>query len=372
MGRPQSGRLASRGHAAMKRLRFASFFTGIAGFEKGFEGLIEPAVMVEINKQRQQVLARHYPHILKREDINDVKGNEIGEVDGFVGGFPCDDTAIAAPNRLGLAGARSSQFFQFVRLLDEYQRLIDECNPRWVVIENPIGLLTSPGIPKGKARQHWDGIDRTGWDMAAVVRGLEDLGYGWAYRVVDGRYLSPTGRDQKRERVIVIGHRGGDPRPAWQVLADEGPSEGPAPARTLSRGSRGPRARRGPEADGTLIWRKSSRARKSLAAGGYETWVPADYSNTLTGNDGGLANRQTHIVLQNGRLRTFTPLEWERLQGFPDGWTEGLSDSARFDALGDAMHVGMARWLAERLVAVDAALPQLPYTEHTRLAGGAA
>lgn len=94
--------------------------------------------------------------------------------------------------------------------------------------------------------------------------------------------------------------------------------------------------------------------------------MPAQYANTLTKFDAGLATRQTHLVYQDGRLRTFTPLEWERLQGFPDGWTEGLPDGARLDALGNAMHVGMAAWLGQRLAAVDAALPQL---EH--LTGGA-
>ena len=100
--------------------------------------------------------------------------------------------------------------------------------------------------------------------------------------------------------------------------------------------------------------------------------MPADFSNTLTGFDGGGPNRQTHIVLQDGRLRALTLTEWERLQGFPDGWTEGIPDSARYTTLGTAMHVGMARWLGERLCAVEAALPQLPYTEASRLEGGAA
>jgi DNA (cytosine-5)-methyltransferase 1 len=328
-------------------VRWASCFTGIGGFEVGG---FQADTMVEIDPACRAVLARHYPHANIKEDIHDVKGTEIGRVDGLLGGFPCQDTSFATPNRTGLAGSRSSMYFEFIRLLDEYQRLIDELNPRFVVIENPVGLLTSPG--RGA-----DGTDRTGWDMAAVVRGLEDLGYGWAYRVVDGRYLGST---QKRERVIVVGHRGGDPRPAWQVLADDGPGEGQAHARTQRRGQGGPRAGGGTQAgDDTLIWRKSARARKKISAGGYETWVPAEYSNTLTGFDGGGPNRQTHIVLQDGKLRTFTLTEWERLQGFPDGWTEGHPDSVRYKMLGNAIHTGTASWLNNRIEAVNAALPQL-------------
>lgn len=91
----------------------------------------------------------------------------------------------------------------------------------------------------------------------------------------------------------------------------------------------------------------------AISKGGYETWVRADRANTLTGFDGGLATRQTHLIHQNGRLRTFTPVEWERLQGFPDGWTDGMPDGQRFNALGDAIHVGTALWVARRMEAMS-------------------
>lgn len=108
-----------------------------------------------------------------------------------------------------------------------------------------------------------------------------------------------------------------------------------------------------------MIWRKSARARKSIAAGGYETWVPATHANTLTGFDGGLPTRQTHLLAQHGRLRTFTATEWERLQGFPDGWTSLMPASARWTALGNAVHTGTAAWLAHRLHGVHQALPEI-------------
>jgi site-specific DNA-cytosine methylase len=95
----------------------------------------------------------------------------------------------------------------------------------------------------------------------------------------------------------------------------------------------------------------------SIAKGGYETWVPATHANTLNGFDGGLPTRQTHLVLQDGRLRTLTLTEWERLQCLPDGHTDvGIPDSARFTMLGNAMHAGMARWLGEQLVSVHSAI----------------
>jgi DNA (cytosine-5)-methyltransferase 1 len=96
-----------------------------------------------------------------------------------------------------------------------------------------------------------------------------------------------------------------------------------------------------------------------LDKGGYETWVPAEFANVLTPFDGGLATRQTHLILQNDRLRTLTHTEWERLQGFDDGWTAAMPASHRYQVLGDAMNVNQAEWLGRRLLAVDAALPMI-------------
>lgn len=88
--------------------------------------------------------------------------------------------------------------------------------------------------------------------------------------------------------------------------------------------------------------------------------MPAVHSNTLTGFDGGLATRQTHLLLQDGRLRTLTLTEWERLSGFPDGWTDLLPDSERFGTLGDCFHVGTAEWLGKRIMAVHEGMAEHP------------
>lgn len=79
-------------------------------------------------------------------------------------------------------------------------------------------------------------------------------------------------------------------------------------------------------------------------------------ANTLTGFDWGDAARQTHLLTQDARLRTFTLLEWERLAGFPDGHTSGLPDSARGQMLGNSFHPGMGMWLGNRLVSAQRTL----------------
>lgn len=112
------------------------------------------------------------------------------------------------------------------------------------------------------------------------------------------------------------------------------------------------------------IWRKGANSQVSIErgyAGGYrETWVNDGTANTLTGFDGGTPLRQKHLIAQGGRLRTLTLTEWERLSGFPDGWTEGMSNSERYSTLGDCFHVGTAEWLGRRLVDVNDALAAHP------------
>lgn len=123
--------------------------------------------------------------------------------------------------------------------------------------------------------------------------------------------------------------------------------------------------------DGVRFVRKSARPGGKVTEGAYASWVEADFFNVLNPNDGVRPNpktgittmapqNQTHLIYQDGRLRVLTPLEWERLQGFPDGWTEGIPDEERLYALGDAMNVDMAAWLGHRIRQVHEALPLLP------------
>ena len=70
-------------------------------------------------------------------------------------------------------------------------------------------------------------------------------------------------------------------------------------------------------------------------------------SPTLRLNGGGQA------AMISSQIRRLTPMECERLQGFPDGWTEGQSDSARYRQMGNAVAVPCVEWIVQRLVEVD-------------------
>ena len=159
-----------------------SLFSGIGGFDLGLARAgWEVKWQVESNPFRQKILKQHWPDVELRSDIRtDTDGLE--RVDLICGGFPCQDLSVSG-NRAGLAGERSGLFFQFTRILRTLR-------PRWCLIENVPGLLSS----------------NQGRDFGIVVNTLADIGYGWSYRVLDSRFW---GVAQRRRRVYIVGHLGG-------------------------------------------------------------------------------------------------------------------------------------------------------------------
>ena len=368
-------------------LSFASLFAGIGGFDLAFEraGMI-PTWQVEIDKPASSILSRQFPGVPNYHDVTEVKGNAVTAVDLICGGFPCQDVSVAG-KRAGLAGKRTGLFF-------EAARIIEEVRPEWVVLENVPGLLSS----------------NSGRDMGTVLGTLGDLGYGYAYRVLDAQYF---GLAQRRRRVFIVGHLGGWAGPAAVLLEPEGVYRNPAPSREA-----------GARITGTLAASSGSGSLGGVgqSASAITSRIVEDITGTLSGgaHPGGLNGQdayngfaipvsvtgsRTHAegadasedgtgrgtpivaIAENGRseirymdiapalstgggkpglsysatfdglaVRRLTPRECERLQGFPDDWTAGQSDAQRYRQLGNAVAVPVVEWIGRRIVAVDTAL----------------
>lgn len=297
--------------------RFASFFSGIGGFDLGFERAgFEVTYQCEIVDYCQSILKTHWANVPRHEDIRDVDAADVPVSDVWAGGFPCQDVSVARMGpRAGLKGRSSGLFYEFARLLDGGR-------PRVVVIENVPGLLSS----------------HRGRDFQVVIRTLAEIGYSVGWRVLNSRYF---GVPQSRSRVFIVGCHRDRLGPAEVLFEPErcqghtetGRSNGKKSVSPFKRSVGDPR--RGPVTPSMAYCLYACSARH-------------------TGTDW---SRNYVSYPKEGRVRRYTPLEAERLQGFPDGWTipEGVTadtdemDSLRYHALGNAVTVPVAEWLGNRV-----------------------
>ena len=160
-------------------MKFCSFFAGIGGFDLGFQRAgLQPAFHCEIDPHCQLILRKHWPDVPLHGDIQTLDSRSIPKSDLWAAGWPCQDLSHANFDRTGLKGKRSGLFYRFTELVEEVQ-------PRWIVMENVVGLLSAEG---GNA-------------LEAVVDELEAIGYlgGWfTCNTLD------AGLPHNRERVFIV------------------------------------------------------------------------------------------------------------------------------------------------------------------------
>lgn len=395
-----------------------------------------PSAFSEIEKFPSAVLEHHYPKVPNVGDMTKYKEWDIGTIDLLVGGTPCQSFSVAGL-RKGLDDPRGNLALIYCGILDRFK-------PKWFIWENVPGVLSSSG----------------GRDFGSFLGAVSELGYGYAYRVLDAQYF---GVAQRRRRVFVVGHLG-DWRPASSVLFEsESVSRDSKPSRTQREGTASITTNRlvafgEYTEDGTastLKARDYKDATDLIASAVYEyhpadsrvkemgevcqtmtsRWgtgggnvplvqqaysiredakannfsaTPLDVSTALkalqpspqshhaqtfvahafkvrggsptdTGEQGGVVGRvagkgylgqdevtytigtsQDQYLFNNLAVRRLTPTECERLQGFPDGYTnipwrkkDTPPDSARYKALGNSMAVPVMRWLGQRINEVN-------------------
>ena len=180
-------------------LTAVSLFAGVGGFDLAMQRAgIDVVATVEIDKNARGVLQHRFPQARHFEDVTNVTSEQLRDA-GFVprtgiitGGFPCQDLSIAG-KRAGLAGGRSGLYWQIIRLVDELQ-------PKYLVLENVPGLLSSNG----------------GRDFGTVLGALVERGYGVGYAILDAQHF---GVPQRRRRVFIVGCLGDDGRTPGEILA---------------------------------------------------------------------------------------------------------------------------------------------------------
>lgn len=269
-------------NGGMKELTFGSLFTGVGGFDLGFETAgMKCLWQCEIDEHCNQVLEEHWKGVKRYNDVREITKENTERVDLICGGFPCQDLSVAG-KRAGLAGERSGLWYEFARI-------IGELKPRWVVIENVPGLLSS----------------RRGADFRIVIEGLEECGYGVAWRILDSQYF---GVPQRRRRIFIVASLGN--ADCGKVLF---------------------------ELKHFKECKRMEESRESIAS-------------CLRARGDGELHGGAKFFRFDKRIRFITPTECERLQGFPDGWTASQSDTQRYKQMGNAVSVPVIKWIGSRIV----------------------
>ena len=197
-------------------MRYLSVCSGIGTDALAWHPLgWECAAFAEVDRQASTVLAHQFPVTQNLGNLEDIGESDVGPIDLVVGGTPCQDFSVAGL-RAGLDGARGNLTLEFVRLLDRLR-------PGWFVWENVPGVLSDNG----------------GRTFGAILGAMVSLGYGVAWRCLDSQYIRveshPRAVPQRRRRVFVVGHIGGDWRPPFGVLVEPESLRRDSPPRTSPR-----------------------------------------------------------------------------------------------------------------------------------------
>ena len=370
----------------MRDLILLDLFSGIGGFPKGLTEAgfnFRKHYFSEINKYA----IANYQYIFKKSihvgAVEEVKEGNIERPDLVTFGSPCQDLSIAG-KRKGIKGKKSRLFFEAVRVIDELQ-------PRLFVFENVKGLFSS----------------NQGKDFEIVLRSFADLGvYECQWQLLNTSWFLP----QNRERVYLVGSLRNQPRPevfpigknhqainkghesitqaniAPTINTKVGESGNYSPYILTLRGKKYKKGENlnirkagvtnciTQSDDHNFLlekWHpmrsvrtekaKSIRKANQRKGKDYAPFREREFEVRKDGITGALTtNTERENLLTNMKtIRRFTPLECERLQGFPDGWTgkgitDGeiidISDSQRYQLLGNAVSVPVVRAVGENIV----------------------
>jgi DNA (cytosine-5)-methyltransferase 1 len=310
-------------------VRHASFFSGVGGLDLGFERAgIETVSVSEIDPYANSVLAERFPGAPNLGSITEINADDIPEADIWSGGFPCQDLSVAG-KRAGFSGKRSSLAFTFLDLVEQRR-------PRWLVLENVPGLLTS----------------NDGRDFLRLLREMDDIGYYVSWRSLNAKYF---GVPQRRSRVFVVAHL--EPGRTEQVLFEcEGGCGHLAPSskarkETSSSYAGSTSGDRWLTNIGTIIGAAANADRMREADGLARRMddsiisFPSRYSRQPT-----KFNDQTDpLTIAAGAPAVVIPRQGV---GGDDADPVGL-DSNRYKCIGNGVVASVAEWIGRRIVAVD-------------------
>lgn len=269
-------------------MRFYDLFAGIGGFRLGLERAGHECVgSCEIEKNARKIYGKNFGAEPEYNDAFKLDAGALPDFHLLAAGFPCQAFSLAG-KRLGFADTRGTLFFEIARIAKQKR-------PRILLLENVEGLL----------------FHEEGRTFGTILNTLDELGYDVEWQVLNGRYFLP----QNRERVFIVGHLRGEPIKQVFPLGEMV----------------------GRDEKATEIYSDSERQ-------AYRCYGTNGIMSTLQC----IRDFNGKIKTKQG-IRMLTPLECERLQGFPDGWTEGIPEQARYRCLGNAVMPPVVEYIARHL-----------------------
>lgn len=329
------------------KINLLDLFSGIGGFHLGLEraGFEVNAFNSEVDKYAIETYKKNFKDSTYVGSVTDVRAEQLPRIDGITFGSPCQDFSLAG-KRKGLDGGRSS-------LILEAIRLIEECRPSFFIWENVKGTFSSNNRR----------------DFAAILQAFANIGgYRLEWQLLNTKWFLP----QNRERIYLVGYLGDG---SGGQIFPIGKSNSKASKLQRQQADTCTLTARyyGAQATGSyIVERKLNEETKvkqvnpNKESGGKQPYqqnrvgdslnYSVPNSKTRRGRVGkGLAqtlDTKCEQAVYTNQIRRLTPIECERLQGFPDNWTEGVSDSQRYKMLGNAVTVDVVQEIGSRLINV--------------------
>jgi site-specific DNA-cytosine methylase len=301
-------------------MKVISLFDGISCARVALEraGInVESYYASEIDKYAIQISQKNYPDIQHVGSVTELlfsnaEYEQYKDIDLLIGGSPCQDLSIAKAGRKGLEGERSGLFYEYVRILKEVK-------PKYFILENVASM------------------SKESKDKISEVLGVQPI-------MINASLVSAQNRKrlfwtnipnviQPEDRGILLKDiiESGDVDRLKSYCIDANYWKGASLEHYLSKGVR------------QLVF--SSEKRRT------DVRILNEKSNTLTSSYRGVLDGDSRMgVIIDDKVRKLTPIECERLQGLPDNYTEGVSNTQRYKTLGNAFNVDVVAHILKHLV----------------------
>jgi DNA (cytosine-5)-methyltransferase 1 len=325
-------------------MKVFSMFSGIGGFDLAMRNLGHEIVgACEIDKYAREVYSRHFPGVPIHNDATQVSPESLPQFDVLCAGFPCQAFSIAGKRR-GFEDTRGSLFFEIARIAKEKK-------PSILLLENVKGLLSHD---KGET-------------FRTIISTLDEMGYDAEWQLLNSKYFVP----QNRERIFIIGHlRGQCARQVFPLGDFDSKTDTEKFQKADELDELNAQCNRDEYKKGVVNDKGTFREVDPSTALDANYWKGCDNHAQRTmvkavltpdrlekrqngrrfKEDGEpaftLNTQDKHGIFDGTRIRKLTPTECERLQGFPDGWTKGLSDTQRYKCCGNAVTVPVVQYIA--------------------------